>query len=398
MSRPDYNQEFLKNLKGFLTLLHDQTKSDKCKKMLNIFPKLKIGATINYYLKATKKYESRIKSKDITLFNSKFSLFPEIDMNVLYPGLDEISKHKAWLYIHMLYVSGNMVHQQSSNSEHSDENLTTTTNSENSINNKDTVSTGSTNFNPFIGVNPSASTSYDINDLYSGPKVLSNAETGTSSFDISSFTQGLIGEKYLAQLSEQLKNINKSDIDNALNAIKTQIGTELDPKTSEIISNVIVDISDELKTNDLSKGDFLKNINNIALNISQRLAPKIQSSGVDQATMEKSFMNLLDKYKGSDVGNQNGNMKMLYKLIEKLQKQGTSKSSPNKSTPNKSPSDSKTESSSSSSSSASSSASASNSASTLHPPSTDLNNYVSECNQLLQDIGINMDLNQFTAK
>lgn len=393
MSRPDYNQEFLKNLKGFLTMLHDQTKSDKCKKMLNIFPKLKIGATINYYLKATKKYESRIKSKDVTLFNSKFLLFPEIDMNVLYPGLDEISKHKAWLYIHMLYVSGSMVHQQISQSEHSDENLTTTTNSESSSNNKDTVSTASTNFNPFIGVNPSASTSYDINDLYSGPKVLSSAETGTSSFDISSFTQGLIGEKYLAQLSEQLKNINKADIDNALNAIKTQIGTELDPKTSEIISNVIVDISDELKTNDLSKGDFLKNINNIALNISQRLAPKIQSSGVDQATMEKSFMNLLDKYKGSDVGNQNGNMKMLYKLIEKLQKQGTGKSSSSSS-----PDSSKNKSTSNKSSSSESKTESSNSASTLHPPSTDLNNYVSECNQLLQEIGINMDLNQFTTK
>ncbi len=382
MPEIDYNKEFFKHLREFLTILCEYTKLDGVKDMLSKFNVLTQSKVIAHFVKKTKNLSQQIKNKDASIFSTKFNIFPGIDMNLVWNKLDNLNKEKIWIYLHLLFITSTKTMLATASTMSTGPVCSTEATSDNTASETTASSDvlSSDNFNPFIGIKTGKNNAnYNINDLYSGPKVLPGQETtSVSGFDLSSFTQGIGIEKYIDELSDQLKNINKNDIDTALNQIKTHLGTSLDEKTSGVISNIITDISDELKNSDLSKGNVIQNLSGIAMNVAQRLTPKLQSSDLDKDQMQKSFMNLLSKCQpDSNATNSTGPnpLNMLYQMVDKM------KNIPSSSTNTNTGANTGT-----------------NTSDCVTTETQQLENISVECNKMLKNLGCDIDIKNFGAK
>ena len=104
----------------------------------------------------------------------------------------------------------------------------------------------------------------------------------------------------MEELSKQLKNINKSEIDEATANIKNLLGSNVDENTSDMIGNILNDITDQLKASDLSNGDPIQNIISIAERVAQNTLPKIDKNKVDIKKVFESTQNLANNYKDKD--------------------------------------------------------------------------------------------------
>lgn len=146
-------------------------------------------------------------------------------------------------------------------------------------------------FNPFIGVGENKE-NYGVNDLLSGPKLLPDQ----TSPGIDGVTKLLGIDKILnlEDLSKQLKNITKEQIDQAKNSIRSLLG-DVDENTSEMIDLMLNDITDELKKEDISKGHPINNLVKIAECVAHRMMPKIDPKKVDMNKVWNSTKNIASK-------------------------------------------------------------------------------------------------------
>lgn len=175
-------------------------------------------------------------------------------------------------------------------------------------------------FNPFVGVGQN-NQEYSVNDIMSGPKDVSlNGEN--SNFGISSVASmmgvgvGLDKMLDLNKIAQELKNIDKKEIDNATANIMKLMGANVDSNASEMITMMLQDITSELKKDDLSKGNPLENIFKIADTVAQRIAPKIDPSKIDQKTMLSSTMNLAKNMSDSQGNKIFGNFESLANMMK----------------------------------------------------------------------------------
>ena len=104
----------------------------------------------------------------------------------------------------------------------------------------------------------------------------------------------------LGELTEQLKNMKKEDIDEATNSIKCLLGN--DDNTSNLVSDMLMNIQDELKKENISNGNPLDNIVKIAESVASKMKPKMDEDGVDMNKLWQSTQNLANQ-----CANENGN-------------------------------------------------------------------------------------------
>jgi len=145
-------------------------------------------------------------------------------------------------------------------------------------------------FNPYIGIG-SSKEEYSVQDLLSGPELMPG-QVKPSVEGISSLF-GLGG--YMEELSSQLKNITKEDIEAATNSIKKILGDNIDEDTTNMIDLLLTDISDELKKDDLSKGNPTSNIVKIAETVTNRVIPKINPKKINVRKIWDSTQNIAKK-------------------------------------------------------------------------------------------------------
>ena len=103
----------------------------------------------------------------------------------------------------------------------------------------------------------------------------------------------------MKKFSEDIKNINTDDIKEATNNIKNLLGGNSDEKTSNLISDMLDDITKELQTNDLNDGDPFQNIMKVAEKVAQKIKPKVEKDNIDLSNLMNSTsnnpMNILNK-------------------------------------------------------------------------------------------------------
>jgi hypothetical protein len=149
-------------------------------------------------------------------------------------------------------------------------------------------------FNPFIGVGETTN-NYSVNDMLSGPKTLNQNDKSSSGMGGIGSIASMMGDDKmlnLDKLTDELKNIDKKQIDDATVQIKNMMGGNVDENTSEMLNLALQSVTEQLKKTDLSSGNPLENIFKIADTVAQQIAPKIDKTKIDKNTVMNSMKEL----------------------------------------------------------------------------------------------------------
>ena len=153
---------------------------------------------------------------------------------------------------------------------------------------------------PFIGVG-SLNENYDIKTLHSGPELLPE-QTSPNNFGGMAKMFGIEKMIDIDALRSGLKNISPEEIDKATASIKEFLG-DVDENTTNVITEILTDITSELKKDELSSGNPIDNLFKIAENVTQKVGPKLLDSNFDVKKLLDNTKNAAAKLQQN-----NGNM------------------------------------------------------------------------------------------
>lgn len=106
-----YQNDFCLNFKQCLNELYAFTNIESVKKLIDIYDKLDMSKVMNKYLELADKYDRELKSKNDIMFENPITLFPGIDMSVIWKLLNDEQKNIIWSYLQLLYTSGQVILQ-----------------------------------------------------------------------------------------------------------------------------------------------------------------------------------------------------------------------------------------------------------------------------------------------
>ena len=183
-------------------------------------------------------------------------------------------------------------------------------------------------FNPFVGVG-SNTDSYGLDDLLKNVD-LPSEPAARSSIGVSQVIKLIGVDKMIDmnELSNQLKNMPKEKIDQAIGGIKELLG-DADPETSNMIDMMLQDITKELDK-DTGDVDPITKLTSIAENVAQNLLPKIDPKKLDMKkvwdTTKKMASGCKDANGKSMFGGPNNPLDMLTGFMERQMGLGGQKS------------------------------------------------------------------------
>jgi len=293
--------DFLKDLNRY-----NNNSNEHITNYLNVHDKLDFNKVMLRYLSVFKEHEELLNKKDEKLFEYKLEILPQINISELYNNLTDKQKNKIWTYLQILFIQSELL-----------------------LNNKETPSPTnnmetskeleeSKEFNPFKGVG--STTEYTVDELFSNIEKISDKEYNMGLESIIE-TTGIDKMIDLNKLSEQLKNLNKEEIDEATNNIKGLFGDKMDKNTGDLLNNMLNNITSELKKEDISNGNPIKNIMKIAETVATNLKPQINEKNIDMSKLWNSTENIAKNYKDNKGENPFGNnnpLQMLGKMMNMI--------------------------------------------------------------------------------
>ena len=262
----DKFSEFIYNLN--ITFKGDD-ELDKFNKKLNLINPKKL---IKRYIKIMKPFKDQLNSKDEKMFiDNELYVLPDVNMSRLWKqNISDNSKKNIWQYLQMLYVLGEIYTTGETENLDMLDNMLDNTNSNSDKDNTDKDNT-------------------DVNNL------LKNVN--------------------INQLDDKLNNIKKEDISEASDNIK-QMFLQSDNKSSNLMCDMINDISSELSNAKENGGNGISNILKIAENVANKFKPKIESDDFDLSELLGSAQNVMSEiYKDEKGGDMKNPMDMLSQLM-----------------------------------------------------------------------------------
>ena len=305
-------EEFVKNLYKFISDLNRYTKDEGTKKILEVFDKLDMGKVMLRYLNTLREDEENIKSRNEDVFKKDVIIFPGVNLKNLWTQLSDKQKEKVWTYLQILYIQSELVlNFKESVSDNTNKNKTITTMiddvKEHTDDNKQIVvkedeqdEFNNLGFNPFVGIGGDSGQGFTCEQMYSGLDNLEDDQPSTPGLGALAGMFGVDKMINIEELSNQLKNMDKEEIDKATNNIKSLLGTEEDENTTRLISDMLTNITDELKKDDISKGNPLDNIIKIAETVASKMKPKLDENNIDMQNLWNSTQSLATQCKDEE--------------------------------------------------------------------------------------------------
>ncbi len=276
---------------------------------------MKVGDMIKKVFTVISKNILLFKFRDPKLFTIKeikdnrevkVTILPGIDLEEAYKYFNDPSKSNLWKYLGVIYYASVKMIYSANNNVNNEIALMCNNIGENISENEimeevfeklpnSKLFKKSDQFNPFVGVESELNGNFGVDELTSGPQTLSSGAAP----GIDSMIQMLGIDKMLNfdQLTEQLKNIDPKDIDDATENIKKLLGGNVDEGTSDMISTMLHDITDELRKDDFTKnGSPVNSIFKIAENVAKNMMPKFDAQKIDMNKIWQSTQNLAKNY------------------------------------------------------------------------------------------------------
>ena len=274
--------------------------------------KIFTAVSSNYDLlrdKSPKLFQLKIKKEDNKEVTQ--TIIPGLDIIYSWYCLTDNDRNDLWFYIENMFISGTkMIHLV--NEIHKDNfNISLLKEINYARIKKDfmlafpdqeieVVNVMNLDVDPFLlGVGSNNNEGFGVENLLASSQDIKN-EISTPGIGSMAKMLGVDKMLNMEELSNQLKNINKAEIDEATINIKKLLGSNVDENTSDMIGNILNDITDQLKSSDLSSGDPIQNIINIAEKVAQNTLPKIDKNKVDIKKVLESTQNLASNYKDKD--------------------------------------------------------------------------------------------------
>jgi hypothetical protein len=266
------------------------------KNILDIYDKLDIAKVIFRVYHLLKDHEVYINNKDETLFQKDFVILPEINLSSSWDKLVKGQKEKLWTYMKILLIESEILVNCKKDDPETVSNQTDTQ----AIT---TTTQQSSDFNPYMGIAPSASDGkYGVDEMFSVVPTFEDDKPDGGGIDTIASMVGLDKMINLDDLTNQLKNMKKEDIENATNNIKGLLGSTIDDKTTSLITDMLSNISEELQKGDLSNGNPIKNILNVAESVACKMKPKINPNDLSQLlNSTQTFANQCKDKKGNPI-------------------------------------------------------------------------------------------------
>ena len=251
----EHYKNFITTLYKFIYDLNRYVPNDGTKEALQIYDKLDTAKIIFRLYHLLNNNLEKIKNKDDTVFNTSFILLPNIDLSIFWSKLIKGQKDKLWIYLNILHVETDiLVNSKQEQSEPLAKELVT----------KEESQVKKDDFDPFVGVGKDGE-EFGVDQMYAAVPTLDEDKPDGVGIETIMNLTGIDKMINMNELTSQLKNMNTDDIDNATNSIKSLLGPNVDPNTTNLISDMLKSVSEELKNNDLGKGaNPITTIKNIA--------------------------------------------------------------------------------------------------------------------------------------
>ena len=146
-------------------------------------------------------------------------------------------------------------------------------------------------------------TVFSVEQAISGPKLLPDQVEATNGVGSLLKLIGIDKMLNMDDLAEQLRNIKPEEIKEAIANIKGMLGKNLDEGTSQIIEEMLENISEELHKKDNTKtNDAYSDIMKVADTVAKNIIPKFNNKNVDPEKIIQSTQNLTNNF---NVGGNN---------------------------------------------------------------------------------------------
>jgi hypothetical protein len=319
MDSLDKQNEFMKKLINMVKQISEYKTTPQIQRFLQVSTRINKKKIINFFVNTSSKYLTAIHSKDESIFKEPVYFLPDIDFSQLWIYLEANHKEKVWLYLQILTVSGIMIEQ----------NVDIQTN--------ELVEHFESNeFNPYIGIQTNVDaldTSLSVDDMQANSlvtlkKTEEKKSAGSSSFfnglNLGSLLNGSLNgsgmDGYLKELQSQLLNSDQNDIESAMNKMKSMINQCNDPSTVEFMTDIMDNLTSELKNKNLAEGNIIENFQTLAQTVSE----KIQSKNGSNTNILKHLKNMMTTMTAPKPGEESDEafpshlMDKLFNVIENM--------------------------------------------------------------------------------
>ncbi len=248
MEQNYYN--FVTTLYKFLFDVNRYVPSPEVDKILEVYKDFDMKKVIILVHKIFKSNEDNINTNNANLFNQSFNILPSLDLSPLWHKMNPNQQKKIWTYMSMLLLQTDIFFSDD-------------------VPNVEVVDVKPVvpEFNPYIGVGNSTQT-YGVNEMLSSIPAIEEDQPMGIGLDTVIKMTGLDKMIDFDKFKNELKNMTPEDIDNATNNLRQALGPD-NNATGDLISSMLVNISDELKKDDKNLQKILESV---ATNVSSSVA------------------------------------------------------------------------------------------------------------------------------
>lgn len=264
----DYQRMFVNELTEFAKIIYSVHQSPSIEKLLLNIDCIDAQKFINKFIKKIIPVRSFIINKDTTLFTKPFYPLPEVNLSAIWNKFSMKQRDQIFDKLKRLTVICSIIQPQTNNAP--------------AISQQQKIEQPK-EFNPYIGTGQPENISLES----------MSQETPVSTGTNSNPLMNMIGNNInMADLSQQLKNIDPKELENVSNGIKSMLGTQSDPESSNLIGNMIGNIFDELKNSNFDDKDPMAGLMHVAENVAKKIIPTMKDEKIDKDKLLQSAMSM----------------------------------------------------------------------------------------------------------
>jgi hypothetical protein len=249
----NYNN-FVITFYKFLFDINRYVPTSELNKILEVYKDFDMKKVIVLVHKLLKNNEEYINTTNVNLFNNDLFMLPSFNLSQLWFKMNPNQQKKVWMYMSMLLLQTEIFFTgEDTNTQPVAE-----------------VKAVVPEFNPYVGIGGGGQ-DYGVNEMLSSiPTIDEDQPMGMGIGTIIKMT-GLDKMIDINKFTDELKNMSSEDIDKSVAQMRLVLGPE-NNATGDLISSMLVSISDELKKDDGAEKNLEKILSAVTANISSSVA------------------------------------------------------------------------------------------------------------------------------
>lgn len=242
--------------------------------------------TLTNFYNTFNKINDKLNNTDETLFNDdNIILFDDVSLSSIWKQLLSGQKKKVWVYLRILYTCSSM-HQSKKK------------------------------FNPYAGIKGNKK-ALSVSNIVSTAKASASKSAPTNvgeKMALNTMLKMTGADKMIKNLdlNKHIKNIKPEDIKEMTNKIQNLFGDSLNDDSSKLMTDMLTNITKELKDGKLSDENPIESIMDIVQSVTGKMKTDFDGSNIDMGRIFDSFKNMAGEE------NNMGDMSQILNMVKDL--------------------------------------------------------------------------------